>query len=748
MIFSVSSDPYGRADPRTHGGSATTADRDDYLAVEARRAIAALDASAVVIYLLEPGERALRAAVVVVQPLGVGSIERIPLEDESYASAAAFQSGQLESAYSSEEIGRHPELAVFAPFPFTVSSVPLHSPAGRLGVVAAYWPVIRHQLSAEQRRCLTTTAESIAWRLNSLAARGASMAGVSAPYVVAASGTGVGRDPLSEAGASAPLMYHLQKLTIALNQASHINEAVSLVIERLMTGFSAQAVAITMLDTSRLSVVGAAGCPQQLVRELNGRSLSELSPETEALVSMEQALFDTPEALERRYPELSPRGDYAWAVLPLMSVGKAVGSCSLGFRPGGSDALLQPAILTALATMLGQTLDRTRLNDAQHMLARKLQQALLPRTLPQISGVLSTTRYVASNRGVELGGDWYDLINLPDGGIGAVVGDVQGHNITAAVVMGQLRSAVRAYATEGHDPGTVLARTNRLLLELDTERFATCCLVWLYPDTGMAKIATAGHHVPVIHPPQYRLPSEEMEVGIPLGINPDAYYKINTITLDPGTLFVLYTDGLAEAEARDSMAEQTEETISAELARDEGAELETLGDRLIGGAISGTGRADDAALLLVRYEGQGEGTERSVRSLEINRRDLQGVKRTRAFLREWLSVWELGPMTEPLELLASEVVTNALVHGDSDVDIHVRRYPERIRVEVRDSDPKPALPVGFPSADDESEGGRGLIIVSAMASAWGNSPSGRGKTVWFEMLVPDGPEPVDESRIA
>jgi anti-sigma regulatory factor (Ser/Thr protein kinase) len=93
-------------------------------------------------------------------------------------------------------------------------------------------------------------------------------------------------------------------------------------------------------------------------------------------------------------------------------------------------------------------------------------------------------------------------------------------------------------------------------------------------------------------------------------------------------------------------------------------------------------------------------------------------------------------MTEEAELLASEVVTNALIHGDSDVDIHVRGYPERVRVEVRDSDPHLALPVSLGLAEDEAEGGRGLVIVSAMASAWGNSPSGRGKTVWFELRTP------------
>ncbi|MFJ8720461.1 ATP-binding protein [Streptomyces sp. NPDC093269] len=93
-------------------------------------------------------------------------------------------------------------------------------------------------------------------------------------------------------------------------------------------------------------------------------------------------------------------------------------------------------------------------------------------------------------------------------------------------------------------------------------------------------------------------------------------------------------------------------------------------------------------------------------------------------------------MADDEELLLSEIVTNGLVHGDSDVYVYVRKYPERLRVEVRDSDPHPAAAVTVPREEDQAEGGRGLVIVSALASAWGNSPSGRGKTVWFELPTP------------
>jgi len=289
-----------------------------------------------------------------------------------------------------------------------------------------------------------------------------------------------------------------------------------------------------------------------------------------------------------------------------------------------------------------------------------------------------------------------------------------------------------------------------LLLELDTERFATCCCVWLDPSGGTAKIVTAGHHLPLVRDRDGEYQARDVEPGIPLGIDKDADYRTSEITVEPGALIALYTDGLAQAADR-----QPGRTVTAALEAallESGSELETLGDRMIGDIADHPGRADDAALLLIRYEGAPTAEQAQVRRLAIQRRDLQGVRRARQFLHDWLRSVELAPMSEDAELLATEVVTNALIHGDSDVDIHVRRYPNRVRVEVRDSDPHLALPVSVNLAEDEAESGRGLVIVSAMASAWGNSPSGRGKTVWFELLTPgtdrEQPPPVDGAALA
>lgn len=725
-------------------------ERNELLASMAKRVLADMGASAVNVYLYDAESRSLIAVVVAATPLGNGSVERVPVDEPIYASATAFRTGEITTAHSIEELGRHPEFAVFAPFPFTVSSVPLASDRRRFGAVATYWPRMCRTLTDEDRRYLQDLSADTVRELDRLADQGVPMRPPRVPQVVSSFGGGAvtGAQPGERSNATAPFVYHLHKLANALVGAEGTAEAADLALERITHGFGAQAMVLSLVEGDRLHVIGATGCSRAFLRDLNGRPLGARSPETDA-VSRKRRIVQGPLDDADSEPD-GPERDQVWVVLPLLAGSHAVGSCSIGFRPEHTGVLTEDSVLIALATLLGQTFARTRLHDTQHTLARRLQQTLLPRTLPQRAGVVTTTRYVPTGGGIELGGDWYDVIDLPDGGIGAVIGDVQGHNICAAVIMGQLRTAVRAYAAEGHDPGTVLSRTNRLLHDLDTDRFVTCCCVWLNPATGVAETATAGHHLPLIRGPDGEYHAPDVEPGVPLGIEPDVHYQTTTTTLDPGSLFTLYTDGMIQCSEQQSTHKVAAE-LEAALA-ESGEELETLGDRMIEGVTARPGRADDAALLLMRYEGTSAAAQPQVRRLAIQRRDLQGVGRAREFLREWLRSVELAALAEETELLASEVVTNALIHGDGDVHMDLRRYPNRVRVEVRDSDPHLALPVSISLAEDEAEDGRGLLIVSAIASAWGNSPSGRGKTVWFELPAPNTAgrreEPADDATLS
>ena len=165
-----------------------------------------------------------------------------------------------------------------------------------------------------------------------------------------------------------------------------------------------------------------------------------------------------------------------------------------------------------------------------------------------------------------------------------------------------------------------------------------------------------------------------------------------------------------------------------------------MADRLIAEEAGPHQRRDDAVLLLARYEGAGvEGVTRTG-SLHIQRRDLHGVKAARSFVEQRLRSWGLAEMSDDLELMVSEIVTNAIIHAGSDVDVRLRAYTDRVRLEVRDSDSNPPVPSPLSLSEEgnaEAEHGRGLLIVEALAGLWNSSPNGRGKTVSLDVPIPD-----------
>ncbi|MGI5509159.1 ATP-binding SpoIIE family protein phosphatase [Streptomyces sp. CA-106131] len=697
-------------------------ERDNLLADLVAGTLVDFGAEAVAVYLHTPEASCLSAAVVAVTPMGVGMVERIPLGNYAYPSARAYDTGEIVTASSAPVQGEQPELA-FLPFPYLVAAAPLVVEDRRIGTLSVCWLQADQPVREEAIEALGGRAADAGSQLAGIVDSGASLVPPAVPLAVAARV----ETPFASA---APFIFHLHKLAVLLASARSSREVVELTIERVTSGFRAQAALLTLIEGEQLRVVGASGCADGYVRSLREAPLRGNSPEARAATTLTHVVYGPkdPVTLGRCAAAEVADEDVTWVVLPLGSGGHALGTCSMGFGPRDRAVTAEPSILAALSAMLGQAFDRTQLHDAQHALAANLQEALLPRVLPQLPGVVSTSRYLPATSGIEVGGDWYDLIHLPDGSVTIVIGDVQGHNTAAAVVMGQLRSVVQAYAAEGHGPAAVLARTNRLLVRLNTDLFATCCCMALDPDTGVARLATAGHPLPLIRTGNGEYPPIDLETGIPLGVDPTADFPESEHTLPPGTLIVFYSDGLF-GPAVPFPPHRLETALTQA-----NGDLESLADRIITpGSTPSARRRDDAALQVVRYEGPSAAAQSSVRQLELNRRDLQGPRHARELLRQWLSDWQLTPMTAEAELLVCEVVTNGLVHGDSDVFLCVRRYPHTLRVEVRDSNPRPAHAIALPGTEDEAEGGRGLLIVSTLATVWGNSPSGRGKTVWFEL---------------
>ncbi|GAA4789301.1 SpoIIE family protein phosphatase [Streptomyces ziwulingensis] len=424
-------------------------------------------------------------------------------------------------------------------------------------------------------------------------------------------------------------------------------------------------------------------------------------------------------------PPLADVGPGALAVLPLSARGRVAGVCLIGWDGPHDFGPDERALLTASAGLAGQALTRARAFDAEHELVGMLQRQLLPRRLPELPGAVAVARYLPSTAGLELGGDWYDVIPLPDHHVALVIGDVQGHNAGAATLMGQMRTALRAYAVEGHPPDVVVSHANRLLVGMESDLFATCVYVDLDMEEGTAWCVRAGHLPPVLRHPDGTTQIPEVEGGPPLGVVAQAAFPMSPLRLRRGTLIALTTDGLVES--ADTDIDEGMGRLARELAAADPARLGPVADALLGSAR----RSDDVALLLVRYDGMALRPRRESWTVW---RVPEAVRHARRFTRRTLRAWGVpdGDIDAVL-LVVSELVTNALVHTDGPVRLDLTLLDGRLRVAVADSSPRsPARPT---SVSWEATGGRGVLLVEAMSALWGTLPVSGGKQVWSEIAL-------------
>ncbi|MFI2433432.1 SpoIIE family protein phosphatase [Streptomyces sp. NPDC018693] len=424
-------------------------------------------------------------------------------------------------------------------------------------------------------------------------------------------------------------------------------------------------------------------------------------------------------------PALADVGPGGLAVLPLPAAGRMAGACLIGWdtpHDFGSD---ERALLTASAGLVGQALMRAHAFDAEHELVGMLQRQLLPRRLPKLPGGVAVARYLPATAGLEVGGDWYDVIPLPDHHVALVIGDVQGHSTAAATLMGQMRTALRAYAAEGHPPDVVVAHANRLLMELETDLFVTCVYVDVDMEAGTAWCVRAGHPPPVLRHPDGVTDIAESDGGPPLGVVTQADFPMTQLRLLPGTVIALTTDGLVESAESDIDAGL--DRLAHELAVSDPAHLGLVADALLGNAH----RGDDVALLLMRYDGM---AVRPLREGWTVWRVPEAAGHARRFTRRTLRAWGVpkDAMDVPL-LVVSELVTNALVHTDGKVRLDLTLIHDRLRVAVTDASPR--TPVKPTNLGWEATGGRGILLVEAMSEAWGTLPVSGGKQVWCEVTL-------------
>jgi serine phosphatase RsbU (regulator of sigma subunit)/PAS domain-containing protein len=397
-------------------------------------------------------------------------------------------------------------------------------------------------------------------------------------------------------------LYQLVHLAASLTETVGVRDVVDLVATQVVPAFGADGMVISATDAGRLKILGHTGYDPEAIERLDGLPLgTDLSPVGRVLANGVPHFYADPDEISAAYPELpSLSGKQAWAFLPLIVSGRPVGGCAITYDHPHRFTADERAVLTSLAGLVAQALDRARLYDAKQDLAHGLQQALLPHALPAMSGLDVAARYLPASHGMDIGGDFYDLVRLSDTTAAAVIGDVQGHNVTAAALMGQVRTAVHAHATAGAPPGQVLACTNRILADFQTDLFVSC----LYAELDLAEhriaFANAGHPSPLMADPGSRPNARllDIEPGPLLGIGIDAPYPVTTLPLPPGAILAFYTDGLVEIPGVD-MTQSTAD-LTCNFANAANLPLDELIDELLHRTRPVAERTDDIALLLLK----------------------------------------------------------------------------------------------------------------------------------------------------
>ncbi|MGW7281975.1 SpoIIE family protein phosphatase [Streptomyces sp. NPDC054844] len=408
--------------------------------------------------------------------------------------------------------------------------------------------------------------------------------------LTAPEGTGTGR------------VHQLIHLSAALSQTVTMADVTNVVADQILPAFEAQGMVISAADAGRLKITGQRGYDPRTIARLDGLPLdTDLTPAGDVLRNAVPAFFADPGEMARTYPRASTlSGKQAWAFLPLVMADRRVGCCVLSYDRPHPFSAGDRAVLVSLGGLIAQAMDRALLYDAKHDLAHGLQQALLPATLPHIPGLDVAARYLPSAHGMDIGGDFYDLIRLSDTTAAAVIGDVQGHNINAAALMGQVRTAV--HATAGAHPEEVLERTNRVLADLETDLFVSCLYIHIDLADRRLHLASAGHPPPLLHTvaPTPKTHVIDVEPGPLLGIGPTpgTDYPVTTTPLPTGSLLALYTDGLVETPTTDIT--ESIDSLAHHLTTASSQPIGDLADDLLHYAVPRHTYTDDIALLLLR----------------------------------------------------------------------------------------------------------------------------------------------------
>ncbi|MFE4550553.1 SpoIIE family protein phosphatase [Streptomyces sp. NPDC056785] len=522
----------------------------------------------------------------------------------------------------------------------------------------------------------------------------------------------------------------ITELTAALAKATTSRDVVDAVARRVLPPFAASALLVQAVEDDRLRNVGAVGYSADFLDHLDNRPRAPGDPAWDAIATGRPLFLSSVGELTAHAPALAHRAGRtdmkSWAFLPLTASGHTFGVCVLSFDRPRTLTDEERTLLATISALVAQALERARLYDAEHTRSRELQRSLLPQVLPSMPACTAAARYLPAGQGMDVGGDWYDVIPLSGGQVALVVGDVMGHGLPEAATMGRLRTAVHTLADLELPPDEIMSRLNDIVGGMGEGSYVTCLYALYDSTTQICSIARAGHPPPALVHPDGTVRFPELSTDPPLGAAEPPFETVE-VPVPEGSLLVLYTDGLVESAKREideGMAELAE-LLRTVHRKGTDTDLDRLCDILTAGLLPAEHQAaDDAAVLVARLHAL---TGDQMASWPLPE-DPRAAGQARRHVREQLTSWGLDGLTPTTELLASELVGNVVRHAKGPLRLRLLRSAGLICEVFDGSLTMPRIR----RAADTDEGGRGLQLITALSQRWGTRYTPTGKCIWTE----------------
>ncbi|MDX3629137.1 SpoIIE family protein phosphatase [Streptomyces europaeiscabiei] len=501
---------------------------------------------------------------------------------------------------------------------------------------------------------------------------------------------------------------------------------------------------VTVLRTAQRSVLE--GCPESVIASGDTTHYPVGTQPMRTLVTGRGTRHISGDPGLREWIRSSPARSESMAeyvihsvmMVPLRARGVTLGLVHF-LRHRTADSFSEDDLLLAeeIVARAAVSVDNARRYTRERRAALALQRSLLPERPPGLAAIEVAYRYLPTGSGTDVGGDWFDVIPLSGARVALVVGDVVGHGIRASATMGRLRTAVRTLADIDLAPDELLTQLDDLVIRLDREEGpdireraedaavevgATCLYAVYDPVSRRCTIARAGHPPPALVTPDGSVRFMDLPAGPPLGLG-GLPFEAAEVELEEGTLLALYTDGLVEAADRDI---EVGLTLLRQALSGPAAPLEETCDQVLRTVLTDS-PADDIVLMLARTSALDTG---KVRTWQLPK-DPAAVARARRMASEQVAAWGLAEAVFTIELIVSELVTNAIRYGDAPIELRLI-HDSALICEVSDgSSTAPHLR----RARVFDEGGRGLLLVAQVSERWGSRQTRVGKTIWAECAV-------------